>query len=170
MKRNIKFVILGLVLLGFLTYIFISFGPMIWGKIYSGDRITVNLTLFFEGKQIPLEGVEVQCDFENSQCEFNAKNGTYKTEGGKYGKYHFKVLIPKVSVEGIENDITLDLNYINTNSWYISDSRCVINLYENGNAIMGDANVNVKYNNNTTTNHLFDLVSKDNVISITWGE
>jgi len=151
------------------VYVVTFFGPKIYGEIYSGNRITLNLTIFFEGKPISLDKAEVYCDFDNSSCELYSENGIYKTRGGKYGKYHFKVILPKGSLDGIENDIVLNLNYINTNSWYISKNNCIFNLYESNDTIVGDANVNVKYNDNNTENHNFNLINKDNVFNINWG-
>lgn len=144
--------------------------PIIKGHLYSGDHIVIDLTIFLDGKEVSLDNLSTTCRFENEICRVTSENGIYKTSGGEYGEYQFELVIPSQHLNGYEKDINLNLNYINSNDWYISKSDCIINLYTDGNGILsGNATINTKYNDNTSYNNKYDLKLIDHAIKINWG-
>lgn len=144
--------------------------PIIKGHLYAGDHIAIDVTVFLDGKEVSLDNLSTTCSFENEICKVTSNNGVYKTSGGKYGEYLFQLVIPSERLDGYEKDITLNLDYINSNDWYISKSDCRINLYTDGNGTLsGNTTLNTKYNDNTSYNHKYDLKLIDNAININWG-
>lgn len=60
---------------------------------------------------------------------------------------------------------------MNANSWYISNSNCVVYLNTDigHNALSGSAEVNVQYNGDASQEYKNDIKSIDQVIEINWG-
>ncbi len=144
--------------------------PIIQDKLYTGDRIKINLAVNYNGQKISLDNINATCIYqEKNNYIVKSNNGNYSTKGGDYGKYVFRLIIPKKCIDGYENDITIDLNYINTNNWYISNSDCTVNLIYNNNILSGDFTVNTKYNHGTFEEHQSKIELIDNVININWG-
>lgn len=96
---------------------------IIYGKLYSGNHIGINISIYYEGKQISLDDLEIKCVNPQNQVEQIEKdNSGYSVKGGKYGRYIFTVTIPSVYVEAGEEDTIIALQYLNLNDWYISDT------------------------------------------------
>ena len=136
---------------------------------FKGNRITVNLKVFVDDKELSLDQLVVTCNFEKKACDVTSDNKTFHTAGGKYGLYEFTVTIPKERLDEYGKDILLNLNYLNANNWYISNSDCVIYLKTDNNMLTGKTEVTVKYNDNTSQNYIKDVKSLDNSVNINWG-
>jgi len=136
---------------------------------FKGNRITVNLKVFVDDKELSLDQLFVTCTFENKDCDVTSDSGTFHTAGGNYGLYKFTVTIPKERLDEYGDDILLNLNYLNANNWYISNSDCVIYLKTDNNMLTGKTEVTVKYNDNTSQNYIKDVKSLDNSVNINWG-
>ena len=136
---------------------------------FKGNRITVNLKVFVDDKELSLDQLFVTCTFENKDCDVTSDSGTFHTASGNYGLYKFTVTIPKERLDEYGDDILLNLNYLNANNWYISNSDCVISIKTDNNTLSGKAGVTVKYNNNAPKSYINDIKSIDNSIDINCG-
>ncbi len=172
MKTKYKTVIIiaVIVVIILLMVVFFIGIPRIRGHLYTGDRITVNLFVNFDGTAISLKDLNATCTYENKvDTIVNSLDGIYKTRGGEYGKYSFELIIPKDRLIGFDNDLLIKLDYLNTNNWYISESNCIIDLYTGENRIYGSSNVIVKYNDGTSDEYNKDIDMNNSVINVNWG-
>ena len=163
--------IVSIIVLIILVVIIYSIGiPRIKGHLYGGDHITINLTVKLDGAPISLEGLNATCIYDNkTDNTVNSLDGTYKTQGGKYGSYSFEVTIPKDRLNDFDNDMIIKLNFLNANNWYISQSNCAIDLYASKNIISGSSNVIVKYSDGTSNEYNQEVELNNNAININWG-
>ena len=171
---NAKYKIIAIILLIFLifgiAFYFIIKTPRVQSYFYKGNCITINLKIFVNDKEISLDNLIAKDSFENKDCQVTSKNGTFTMAGGKYGLYKVTLTIPKERLDEYGSDILLNLNYLNANDWYISNSDCVISLKtDSNNVLSGKTEVNVKYNDNTSQNHKKGIESLDDLINVNWG-
>ncbi|GKX31871.1 hypothetical protein SH1V18_43510 [Vallitalea longa] len=145
--------------------------PRIQGHLYSKERITINLTVMLDGEKISLDNLNADCFHESEKCSVVSENGTYNTKGGSYGSYTFKIIIPSDRLSQYKDNITINLDYINSNNWYISKSNCIVyfNTNENGDIVGDKATIDIKYNDNTTQNYNKNIELEDNNLEIYWG-
>ncbi|SEW26783.1 hypothetical protein [[Clostridium] fimetarium] len=168
-KRKIILIILfAFIIIGIGLSIMIQ-TPIGQKYFFKGNRITVDLKVFVDDKELSLDQLVATCTFEKKDCDITSDNGTFHTAGGNYGLYKFTVTIPKERLDEYGKDILLKLNYLNANNWYISNSDCVIYLKTDNNTLTGKTEVTVKYNDNTSQNYIKDVKSLDNSIDINWG-
>jgi len=168
-KRRILLILLFVVIiLGIGVFIIIN-TPIEQKYFFKGNRITVNLKIFVDDKEISLDNLLATCTFEKKGCDVSSQSGTFKTAGGDYGLYKFTITIPKEQLNEYGNDILLNLNYLNSNNWYISNSDCVIHLKTDNNIISGESEVTVQYNDNTSQDYKKDIKSINDSIDINWG-
>lgn len=169
-NKNVVIVICSILVIG-IIYCFIIKVPQIQGCIFLGKRINIDLTVMLDGEKISLDNLNSNCISEKQSCSVSSKNRIYKTRGGEYGQYSFSLTIPSERLGQNKSDITLNLNYLNTNSWYISESKCDIYLYTNKNTsiIAENAIIDVKYNDDTSQNYNQNIDLKNNSLNINWG-
>jgi len=168
--KNIMIIPIVLVFIIIIIVIIVNNLPIIQGKLYTGDRIKINLVVNYNGQKLSLDNLNATCIYQKKDNQIvKSNNGNYSTKGGGYGKYVFRIIIPEKYIDGYENDITIDLNYINTNNWYISNNDCIVNLINNNDILSGDFTVNTKYNDGTIEEHQSEIELIDNVININWG-
>lgn len=169
---NKKFIltVVSLIIIIFICFLIID-SPRIQGHIYSKDRITINLTVMLDGKKISLYGLNADCFHESEKCSVVSENGTYKTRGGNYGSYAFRIIIPSDRLDQYEDNITFNLDFHNTNNWYISNSNCTVYLSTNENGdIVGDkATIDINYNDNTSKKYNENIELQDDSLEISWG-
>lgn len=167
-KHKILMIISFIFIIG-ISLIYFKFGPMIKGKLYNGNRITLNVSIYVNDKELELQNVSAECSFENEVCNIKSENGKFQTKGGKYGEYCFKITIPSIERNTLTDDLILNLNFLNSNDWYISKSDCCIYLYTDNNSLSGNATINTKYNDNTVKTNVFDIDETTGDISLHWG-
>ncbi|GMQ57197.1 hypothetical protein AN1V17_15920 [Vallitalea sediminicola] len=138
--------------------------------IFGKDRITIHLKVILNGEEISLDTLSANCTFENRNCTVNSKTGTYTTKGGKHGQYSFNIIIPLERLS-YKSDVILNLNYINANSWYVSESNCIVYLHtnENGNISADKAIISVKHNEKTSQNYIQNIEFVNSCLEINWG-
>lgn len=171
MKSKYKLIIItASILMIASTIIYYKFRPVINGKFYSGNRITVSLSIFLDDRELSLDNRNASCTYENETCSLKMENGTLQTKGGHYGEYCFKIIIPAGQLGEHANNLILNLNYLNANDWYISKSDCIIRLYtKEDNTISGNAVINTKYNDNSSKVNKYDINESVGEISLNWG-
>jgi len=168
-KRKIILIILFVFIIIGIGFCIMIQTPIGQRYFFKGNRITVNLKVFVDDKELSLDQLFATCTFENKDCDVTSDSGTFHTAGGNYGLYKFTVTIPKERLDEYGDDILLNLNYLNANNWYISNSDCVIYLKTDNNTLTGKTEVTVKYNDNTSQNYINDVKSLDNSVDINWG-
>lgn len=171
MKTKHKLIlIISIILIIAGSLIYYKFGPVIKGKIYNGNRITLDLRIFLDDKELNPEHVSAVCTFENEIYNLESENGKFQTKGGNYGEYRFKIVIPvKQNIE-LKNDLILNLNFLNANDWYISESDCSIHLYTNqNNTFSGNAVIETKYNDKSSKTNKYDINEAAGEINLNWG-
>ncbi len=171
-KKNIIIISVALLLLLLLvvTVVGIGFYPMIEGRFYNGNRITLNASLTLDGKSIDMEKCIIKCTTpQDKEVAVTSDNGKYGVEGGEYGEYTFTITVPNELVEGADKDINIALNYINANNWYISNSDCEINISKHDNGYKASLNTTTKYNDGNTCQYEDTKEIKDYVVEFTWG-
>lgn len=169
-RKNIIIISVALLLLLVVTVVGIGFYPMIEGRFYNGNRITLNASLTLDGKSIDMEKCTIKCATpQNKEVVITSDNGKYGVEGGEYGKYTFTITVPKELVEGADKDINISLNYINANNWYISNSDCEINIAKDENGYKASLNVTTKYNDGNDYQYEDTKEIKDYLVDFTWG-
>ncbi len=167
MKIDSKKIFIASIVIIFLFLAGLKTIPIIWGHIYTGDHIRIHLDLKYQGVDMPLEDLEIT--LINKEDKVSSNSGTYSTRGKAYGEYDFRILIPKGYLPGYEKDLTLVLNYMNANDWYISDSYCSINLENEDGMILGDYSVKIEYNDGAKANYEDRVEAINEVVSIHWG-
>lgn len=169
-KKTILVTLFGLLLILSGVICFIINNPRIRGHFYTGDRITINLKVISNGHEIALNDLVVTGVYNDKNLDVTSENGVYKTSGGNHGEYNFQLIIPKERINEYENDITLQLNYINANNWYISNSDCIVELDLNENGLISaEYSVYVLYNDNSSSEYKRNVEPNNNIINIYWG-
>lgn len=168
-SMRIGFLIFFVLLL--IIVIFIIKIPRLVGNLFNGNHITINLVVSLDEKEISLDNLKANCIYERKDnCIVKSDNGSYKTIGGEYGLYEFEIVIPSERLEGYTKDIILNLNYLNTNNWYISDSDCKVVLTTDENDVISSTfTVKTKYNDKTSKEYKDNAEVIDNIIDINFG-
>ncbi len=169
-KKNIIIISVTLLLILVVAVVCIVFYPVIEGKFYNGNRITLNASITLDGKSIDLEKCSVECITPQSrEAIITYENGKYGVTGGEYGKYVFNITVPKEFVEGADEDINVTLNYINASSWYISNSDCDIDIIKDDNGYKASLNVTTKYNDGNSCQYEDTKKIEEDTVEFTWG-
>lgn len=129
-KNNLKKMSIFIIFVILLMSIFIyNIFPIIYGKLYSGNHIGIDISIYYDEIQISLDDVEIKCvNPDNKVEQVEKKDATYSVKGGKYGRYIFTITIPGTHIKEGEENIIVELQYLNSNDWYISDTDCIINI------------------------------------------
>lgn len=163
------FIVLIMIMVGIVFVVL--FFPQVRNRFDKGDKITVDVNILLNEKEVVLSDLNATCIYENSvSCDVYSKDGRYSTKGGEYGLYSFEVIIPKEQLEGYDQDLTLKLNYINANDWNISETTCNINLVSNtkGN-LVGTYYLDTIYNNKDNVKQENEIVIDDGILELNWG-
>lgn len=189
-RKNRKVLISSLVILGLsalvMLLIYSNVFQIIRGKLYSGNRIELDLSIYYNGNLITSDMINVTCTNPEGQNEKVAENvSKYSVKGGKYGKYYFQVTIKKDidnnienseevskisnTKENIEETITLELQFLKSNDWYISKSDCVVEIDSIGGNLNCSCKVSTEYNDGTSSDYYEEKVIEDNIVRFSWG-
>lgn len=190
-KRKKKKVFISLlVLLGLVALVMFSIYSNVFqiirGKLYSGNRIELDLSIYYNGNLITSDMINVTCTNPEGQKEKVVENvSKYSVKGGKYGKYYFYVTIKKDIDNNIENNeevskinnpkeiieetITLELQFLNSNDWYISKSDCIVEIDSIGGKLNCNCKVSTEYNDGTSSDYYEEKIIEDDIIRFSWG-
>lgn len=165
-KMSIVIILVILVIFCVLYSVF----PIIYGKLYSGNHIKIDLSIYYEGNQINIDDLEVKCVNPQNQVSQIEKDGSeYSVKGGTYGKYTFILTIPGTCIENGEEDIIIELQYLNSNDWYISDSKCMIDIRNVNGLVSCNCKINTKYNDGTTADYSEEKETENGNVKFSWG-
>lgn len=138
----------------------------IYGKLYKGNHIELNLSVYYEGEQITSDNIKITCiNPEGKNESINSKDLKYSIKGGEYGKYIFIVTIE----DRFQEDMVLELEFLNANDWYISDSNCIIEIQNQDDELNCSYRITTEYNDETTDDLSGEKQMEDGKIKITWG-
>ncbi len=169
-KKNIIIISVALLLILVVAVVCIAFYSVIEGKFYNGNRITLDASLTLDGENIDLEKCTVKCVTpQNKEATVTYEDGKYGVAGGEYGKYAFTISVPKELVEGADQNINIVLNYINSNSWYISNSDCDIDIIKDDNGYKAGLDVTTKYNDGNSCQYEDTKKIEGETAEFTWG-
>lgn len=183
-RRNILIIVTAIfvVLLGVVLY---NTYPIIYGRLYSGDHINLDLSICYEGKQLEEDDYKIECINPEGKKESISKDAQqYSVRGGEYGCYRFIITIcsdvfgetvveleesGEEYIEHIKEEVIVELQFLNSNDWYISDSNCIIEI-ENIDGIRNcDCSINTEYNDGTSSEY-GDVKQIENAkVEFTWG-
>ena len=165
-----KKLILAIAFVAILGLLLLKGYPIVQGKLSFGNRINMAISIFYNGKQISMNEVEVSCKNPNDQpCDIEIQGSKYSVKGGAYGAYTYTITIPAKYMDNRNEDVAIELAYINANSWYISDSNCVITIEEQDGVSSCKCEVETKYNDGTSTDYLKGDEIENGVVQFTWG-
>lgn len=146
-KKKIIIILLAFIMVAVMIICFINSKAFqrIYGKLYTGNHINLDLSIYYDGKLINADDMEIVCVNPENDVEKIDKNGSkYSVKGGKYGKYIFTVTI--------EDDFVIELHFLNMNDWYISNSICNIEVKNVDGLLNCDCRIKTEYNDGTTVN------------------
>ena len=146
--------------------------PIIYGKLYSGNHIKLDFAISYEGKQLSTDDFKVECINPEDDNESISKEGSkYAVEGGEHGAYKFIVTVDaaKINDESIEDNIVIELKYINANDWYISDNNCVIEIQNVDGLLNCDCKINTEYNDGGITEYSKEKPIENGKVEFSWG-
>ena len=138
----------------------------IYGKFYTGDHIELDLSIYYKGELITGDSIDITCiNPQGKNEQINRDTSKYSVKGGEYGKYVFSVTIKNK----IEETVVLELEFLNANDWYISKSRCVIEIDELDGELNCNYEVTTKYNDGTSLDYSEKKTIKDGKVEFSWG-
>ena len=166
-----KVVLLSIIfLLAFVGGLTIKLFPIIQGRLYLGNRISLDISVYFNGELIDIKELEVRCkDPRNVYLDIETVDSRCCVRGGEYGAYTYIVVVPAKFIGDTDENITIELVYINANSWYISDSRCVIKIEEQDGIRECSCEIKTKVNDGSSTDYLKESSIERGIVQFTWG-
>ena len=177
-KRNIIALTI-IILVVVCTLVVYNIYPIISGRLYSGNHINLDLSISYEGKQLETRDFKVECINPEGNIEFISKDGNkYAVKGGKYGEYRFLVIISTDilneeniddNIEYIEDNIVIELQFINANDWYISDSNCIIEIQNVDGALNCNCTIDTEYNDGTSLDYSNEKPIENGKVEFLWG-
>lgn len=171
-RKKLFIILVVIVILGALAgriCLYAVLQPRILGHIYTGNHISAEISIFLDGKELDLDSLEADCNFEGKACNVSVKDGTYKIKGGEYGMYRFRFSISE-QVAGCQRIPDLELDFINSNSWYISASKVIVDLStESDGKITGTADVTTIYNDGRVSHMFSELKESNEALALSWG-
>lgn len=181
-KRNILIVAIIAVLLGIVVY---KIYPMIYGKLYSGNHINLDLSIYYKGKQLKADDYKIECINPKGKNDSISKDGTqYAVKGGEYGCYSFVITIfshvvdaadveietsDETYIENIKEEVIIELQFLNSNDWYISNSNCKIEIQNIEGLLNSNCVIDTEYNDGTTSEYSKHKQFDNGKVEFTWG-
>ncbi len=151
-------------------FVIYSSFPMIYGKLYSGNHIEMDFLVYYQGRQVDIDCLEIKCvNPQNQVCQIEKDGSKYGVKGGEYGRYIFTLTIPKSYIDDGQEDIVIELQYHNSNDWYISNSECTIDIRNVDGVVSCKCKVNTKYNDDTSTEYLEEKQVEKGSVRFSWG-
>lgn len=183
-RRNIL-IIVAIVLVVLLGIVLYKTYPVIYGKFYSGNHITLDLSIYYKGKQLKADDYKIECINSEGKNEAISKEGTeYAVKGGEYGCYNFVITIfPYVMdpadveieisngtyTEHIIQEPSIELQFVNSNDWYISNSNCKIEIQNIEGLLNSKCVIDTEYNDGTSSEYSKQKQFNNGKVEFTWG-
>ena len=170
-KRNIILLIIAILVVICTLAVYNTY-PIIYGKLYSGNHIKLDLSICYEGKELESEEFKVECINPEGDIESISIDGNkYAVKGGEYGEYRFVVTIESdiLSEENTDNNIVIELQFINANDWYISDNNCVIEIQNIDGVLNCGCKINTEYNDGTSSDYSKEKQIENGKVEFLWG-
>ena len=170
-RRNI--IIIGIVIsIVVLVVVIYNTYPIIYGKLYSGNHINFDLSISYEGKKLDINDYRIECINPDGNKESIVKDGEmYAIKGGKYGKYYFIVTIDadKIDSKITKEDIIIEMQYLNTNDWYISNSKGNLEITSIDDSLYCSCKINTKYNDGSYIDYSKEEQIENHKAQFSWG-
>ena len=169
-KRNIVMATVMLVVI--CAVVAYNIYPIIYGKLYSGNHITLDLSINYGEKRLGIDDFKVECVNPKGEIEtISIESDKYAVKGGEYGEYKFVLTIDGkiLDEDNTEDNIVIELQFINANDWYISDSNCLIEIYNIDDTLKCDCKINTEYNKGTSSNHYIGKIIENGKVVFSWG-
>lgn len=170
-KRNI-IAIVTVILVVICAVVAYNIYPIIYGKLYSGNHITIDLSISYEEKQLGTDDFKVECVNPEGDIETISREGyKYAVKGGEYGEYKFVVTIDAkiFDEEYIEDNIVIELKFVNANDWYISDNNCLIEIQNIDGILNCNCRIDTEYNDGTSSNYSKEKPMENGKVEFSWG-
>ena len=174
-KRNI-IAIVAVILVIICALVAYKTYPMVYGKLYLGNHIKLDLSISYEGKQLESDEFKVECVNPEGDIEsINKDDNKYAIKGGEYGEYKFVVIIDakifdKDNIKNnTEDKIVIELQFINANDWYISDNNCLIEIDNIDDALKCNCKINTEYNDGTSSDYSNEKQIENGKVEFSWG-
>ncbi len=138
-KKLLIFISVPVIVIAIIVAVMIIIHDLQPYRLYSGDRITGEITVYVDGKQYDLNGYSVSCIYGKRRQEavsYSAGNNgalSFSTAAGEHGGYEFNM--SKNSGTGDKDKIIslFSFDYLNLNKWQISDIHYVLNIISKAN-------------------------------------
>lgn len=163
-----KVMLLSLILL-ILGGFVIILNPELQGMIFPGNNISIELKLFVNDREVSLDKAKVILIRDGEEKNLKVDNGVFQVRGKEYGEYKFKVIVEDKQITNSNKQLIFNLKYMNANRWYISNSKCKIDLKVDKKGIVGTSEIEIKYNDRTSNVYEQDIKQKSNEINLNWG-
>lgn len=138
----------------------------IYGKLYTGDHIELDLSIYYEGELITSDNIEITCiNPEGKNEQIDKEDLKYSIKGGEYGKYIFTVTIE----DKVQGDVVLELQFLNANDWYISNSNCIIEIQNDNGILNCNYKISTEYNDDTSSELSGEKQIEAGKVEISWG-
>ena len=183
-RRNIL-IIVAIVLVVLLGIVLYKTYPVIYGKFYSGNHITLDLSIYYKGKQLKADDYKIECINSEGKNEAISKEGTeYAVKGVEYGCYNFVITIfshimaatdvekettDETYIEHVKEEVTVELKFLNSNDWYISNSNCKIEIQNIEGLLNSKCVIDTEYNDGTSSEYSKQKQFNNGKVEFTWG-
>ena len=140
----------------------------IYGKLYTGDHIELDLSIYYKGELLTSDCIDITCINPQGKHESigkDAETSKYSVKGGEYGKYIFTVTIE----DKTEEPVVLELKFLNTNDWYISDNNCIIEIQNIDGILNCNCKINTEYNDGTLSDYSNEKQIENGKVEFSWG-
>ena len=183
-RRNIL-IIVTMTLVVLLGVVLCKTYPMIYGKLYSGNHINLDLSIYYKGKQLEADDYKIECINPKGKNEAISKEGTqYAVKGGEYGCYSFVITIlshvidatdveietsGETYIEHVNEEVIVELKFLNSNDWYISSSNCKIEIQNIEGLLNSNCIIDTQYNDGTSSEYSKQKQFDNGNVEFLWG-
>ena len=183
-RKNILIIVTIIVslLLGVILY---KTYPVIYGKLYSGNHIKLDLSIYYKGKQLEADDYKIECINPKGKNESISEEGIqYAVKGGEYGCYSFVITIfshvmdekdvemetlDKTYIEHVKEEVIVELKFLNSNDWYISNSNCKIEIQNIDGLLNSKCVIDTEYNDGTSSEYSKQKQFDNGKVEFSWG-
>ena len=170
-SKKKRIIIIALIIIGLATVVvfLMQSGILhrIYGKLYKGNHIELDLSIYYDGELIPSDNIQVTCINPEGKNELlNNDDLKYSIKGGEYSKYIFAVTIQDTNYK---EPVILELEFLNANDWYISNSNCIIEIQNQDGQLNCNYKISTEYNDKKIEDVYDNKQMEDRKIKISWG-
>lgn len=183
-RRNIL-IIMTIIIVAILGIVLYKTYPMIYGKLYSGNHIKLDLSIYYKGKQLETDDYKIECINPKGKNESISTEGTkYAVKGGVYGRYSFIITInsnvmdeifteieetDETYIEHVKEEVIIELQFLNSNDWYVSNSNCKIEIQNIDGLLNSKCVIDTEYNDGTSSEYSKQKQFDNGKVEFSWG-